>query len=342
MKLTGLRVLLLALPFALAACAPVLGVVGGPTESVVLPNGEICGHAGGGATLAFDGQRLAWTCDVAETGPRGPVREPGRGAGDRRLVATRHGGAPRRRRRLRARPDRHGGRARRAPRARVRRDVRLRRRGGDAGVRRAPRPLHLRRRRRPGRRPRGRRPRPAGAARGHDPPRRRPSNWGARAWCASGRSSWSPWTPARGRARRGDDHRARRSREPGPRRRSRPSRGGRRPRPCWDGLVARAHPLRQRHRAHAPRARPRTRCCWVPTAASRCGWTATRAPAGSRSTRSGSSSRPSPRPAPPARPARSIRTSWSSWDRRRRTSSRDDRLTVITTEATQLHFVPLR
>jgi heat shock protein HslJ len=76
MKLTGLRVLLLSLPFALIACAPVLGVVGGPTESVVLPNGEVCGHAGGGATLAFDGQRLAWTCDVGETGPRGLFGAP--------------------------------------------------------------------------------------------------------------------------------------------------------------------------------------------------------------------------------------------------------------------------
>jgi heat shock protein HslJ len=76
MKTTGLRALLLALPFALVACAPVLGVVGGPTESVVLPNGEVCGHAGGGATLAFDGQRLAWTCDVGETGPRGLFGAP--------------------------------------------------------------------------------------------------------------------------------------------------------------------------------------------------------------------------------------------------------------------------
>jgi heat shock protein HslJ len=72
----ALRVVLLALPLTLAACAPVLGIVGGPTESVVLPNGEICGHAGGGTTLAFDGQRLAWTCDVAETGPRGLFGAP--------------------------------------------------------------------------------------------------------------------------------------------------------------------------------------------------------------------------------------------------------------------------
>jgi heat shock protein HslJ len=76
MRSIGLRALLLTLPLTLAACAPVLGVVGGPTESVVLPNGEVCGYAGGGATLAFDGQRLDWTCDVGETGPRGLFGAP--------------------------------------------------------------------------------------------------------------------------------------------------------------------------------------------------------------------------------------------------------------------------
>jgi heat shock protein HslJ len=72
----ALRAVLLTLPLTLAACAPVLGIVGGPTESVVLPNGETCGHAGGGATLAFDGQRLTWTCDVGEAGPRGLFGAP--------------------------------------------------------------------------------------------------------------------------------------------------------------------------------------------------------------------------------------------------------------------------
>ena len=72
----GLRAVLLTLPLWLAACAPVLGVVDGPTESVVLPNGEVCGYADEGATLGFDGQRLAWTCQVAESGPRGLFGAP--------------------------------------------------------------------------------------------------------------------------------------------------------------------------------------------------------------------------------------------------------------------------
>lgn len=76
MRAIRARATLLALPLLLAACAPVLGLVGGPTQTVVLPNGEICGFAGEGATLAFDGQRLAWTCDVAPTGPRGLFGAP--------------------------------------------------------------------------------------------------------------------------------------------------------------------------------------------------------------------------------------------------------------------------
>jgi heat shock protein HslJ len=70
------RLTLLALPFVLAACAPVLGLVGAPTQTVVLPDGEVCGYAGEGATLAFDGVRLGWTCDVAATGPRGLFGAP--------------------------------------------------------------------------------------------------------------------------------------------------------------------------------------------------------------------------------------------------------------------------
>jgi heat shock protein HslJ len=76
MKLAGARATLLALPLLLASCAPALGGMRGATESVVLPNGELCGFAGEGATLAFGGQRLAWTCDVAPTGPRGLLGAP--------------------------------------------------------------------------------------------------------------------------------------------------------------------------------------------------------------------------------------------------------------------------
>jgi len=76
MLLLRARLTLLALPLVLAACAPVLGLVGGPTQTVVLPGGEVCGFAGEGATLAFDGVRLGWTCDVAPTGPRGLFGAP--------------------------------------------------------------------------------------------------------------------------------------------------------------------------------------------------------------------------------------------------------------------------
>lgn len=35
-------------------------------EEIVLSDGTICSHAGEGATLAFDGKRLNYTCDAAE------------------------------------------------------------------------------------------------------------------------------------------------------------------------------------------------------------------------------------------------------------------------------------
>ena len=67
-----------ALLLVVTACAPLFPGLGGrtATERVVLPGGEICAYAGEGATLAFDAQRLAWTCEVAPTGPRGLFGAP--------------------------------------------------------------------------------------------------------------------------------------------------------------------------------------------------------------------------------------------------------------------------
>lgn len=61
-----------------SACAPLFGGSGAGevTGLVTLPNGEVCGYAGEGATLAFDGLRLSWTCEVAPSGPRGLFGEP--------------------------------------------------------------------------------------------------------------------------------------------------------------------------------------------------------------------------------------------------------------------------
>jgi heat shock protein HslJ len=67
------------LVLALAACAPTLGALGlggPPTGSVTLPLGERCAHAGDGATLAFDGDRLSWTCDPEEGATRGLLGAP--------------------------------------------------------------------------------------------------------------------------------------------------------------------------------------------------------------------------------------------------------------------------
>lgn len=61
-----------------SACAPLFGGAGAgeATDLVTLPSGEVCGYAGEGATLAFDGLRLSWTCEVAPSGPRGLFGEP--------------------------------------------------------------------------------------------------------------------------------------------------------------------------------------------------------------------------------------------------------------------------
>ncbi|MDF1522225.1 MAG: hypothetical protein P1P87_05330, partial [Trueperaceae bacterium] len=56
-----------SLALALTSCAPVLGGLGRsaePTAFVTLPSGARCAYAGDGATLAFDGDRLTWTCDA--------------------------------------------------------------------------------------------------------------------------------------------------------------------------------------------------------------------------------------------------------------------------------------
>jgi len=61
-----------------SACAPLFGGAGADeaTGLVTLPSGEVCGYAGEGTTLAFDGLRLSWTCEVAPSGPRGLFGEP--------------------------------------------------------------------------------------------------------------------------------------------------------------------------------------------------------------------------------------------------------------------------
>lgn len=70
---------LAALALALTACAPALGALGlagPPTAFVTLPSGERCAHAGDGATLAFDGDRLSWTCEPEDGAPRGLLGTP--------------------------------------------------------------------------------------------------------------------------------------------------------------------------------------------------------------------------------------------------------------------------
>ncbi len=68
----------LVVALSAAACAPLSRGVGAgeATGLVTLPSGEVCGYAGDGATLAFDGLRLSWTCEVAPSGPRGLFGEP--------------------------------------------------------------------------------------------------------------------------------------------------------------------------------------------------------------------------------------------------------------------------
>jgi len=68
----------LVMALGATACAPLSRGVGAgeATGLVTLPSGEVCGYAGEGATLAFDGLRLSWTCEVAPSGPRGLFGEP--------------------------------------------------------------------------------------------------------------------------------------------------------------------------------------------------------------------------------------------------------------------------
>lgn len=79
MPASPVRALALAAALVLAACAPTLGALGlggPPTAFVTLPDGERCAHAGDGATLAFDGDRLAWTCEPEEGAARGLLGAP--------------------------------------------------------------------------------------------------------------------------------------------------------------------------------------------------------------------------------------------------------------------------
>jgi len=77
-RLYARAVAMLMVALGASACAPLFGGdgSGNATALVTLPSGEVCGYAGGGATLAFDGLRLSWTCEVAPSGPRGLLGEP--------------------------------------------------------------------------------------------------------------------------------------------------------------------------------------------------------------------------------------------------------------------------
>ena len=87
--------LLVAGVAVLAACAPRVGPQNGVTGTVVLPSMERCLHAGFGATLAFDGDRLSWTCESPVGAPRGLLGAPTVDGVDVewRLVATERGAA---------------------------------------------------------------------------------------------------------------------------------------------------------------------------------------------------------------------------------------------------------
>lgn len=74
-----------------AACAPRIVGEDTYTATVVLPSLERCLFAGEGGTLAFDGERLSWTCESPVDGPRGLFGAPIVSAGvdvSWRLVAT--------------------------------------------------------------------------------------------------------------------------------------------------------------------------------------------------------------------------------------------------------------
>ena len=77
-RLYARAVAMLMVALGASACAPLFGGdgSGNATALVTLPSGEVCGYAGGGATLSFDGLRLSWTCEVAPSGPRGLLGEP--------------------------------------------------------------------------------------------------------------------------------------------------------------------------------------------------------------------------------------------------------------------------
>ena len=89
-----INLIALALTIALvAACAPRVGPQNGVTGTVVLPSLERCLHAGFGATLAFDGDRLSWTCESPVGAPRGLLGAPSVDGVDVawRLVASERG-----------------------------------------------------------------------------------------------------------------------------------------------------------------------------------------------------------------------------------------------------------
>lgn len=78
-----------------AACAPRIVGEDTYTTTVVLPSLERCLFAGEGATLAFDGERLSWTCESPVDGPRGLFGAPIVSAGvdvSWRLVASERAG----------------------------------------------------------------------------------------------------------------------------------------------------------------------------------------------------------------------------------------------------------
>ncbi len=74
-----------------AACAPRIVGEDTYTATVVLPSLERCLFADEGGTLAFDGERLRWTCESPVDGPRGLFGAPIVSAGvdvSWRLIAT--------------------------------------------------------------------------------------------------------------------------------------------------------------------------------------------------------------------------------------------------------------
>lgn len=60
-----------------------------PAASIVLPDGTRRDFAGRGATLAFDGKRLNYTCGSAEVGILGDIRKAGAGIAVERVALAR-------------------------------------------------------------------------------------------------------------------------------------------------------------------------------------------------------------------------------------------------------------